>query len=131
MLRPDREFFDGEVESLSIETPRGKEQILAHHLPMILNLTASLCHFCLADGTKKTFAINEGTLTILRDRVVLQSDFLAWEEKFEAALARRERFIAQERKKRKESFLEYKQNKLEMAKTFVRLQGRQHLGEEL
>lgn len=133
MLRPDKEFYEGEVECLSIVAIDGKKQVLANHLPMFMNLTSGLCSFTLADGTKKTFAMNDGMLSISHEEVVLQSDFLVWEDKLEEAVARRESFIEAEKKRRKESYLEYKQNKLEMAKTFVKLKGTQNkqIGEEL
>ena len=124
MLRPDKHFFEGEVVSLTVSKPDGRETVLARHLPLFMNLTTDICHFILPDGTKKTFAMGEGMLTITKDEVILQSDFLAWEEKMATAIAHRETYIDAEIKRRKKSFLEYKQNKIEMAKTFVRLQNR-------
>ncbi|MBO4988771.1 MAG: F0F1 ATP synthase subunit epsilon [Clostridia bacterium] len=124
MLRPDKEFFSGEVESLMISKPDGRETILARHMPVFMNLTTDICSFTLADGTKKAFAMGEGMLTVSGREVVLQSDFLAWEEKMEEAVAHRETYIDAETQRRKKSFLEYKQNKIEMAKTFMKLQRR-------
>lgn len=130
MLRPDKAFFAGEVESLTISKPDGRETILARHLPVFMNLTTDLCSFTLADGTKKTFAMGEGMLTVSRQDVILQSDFLAWEEKMDDAIAHRESYIDAETQRRKKSFLEYKQNKIEMAKTFMRLQHRHSESED-
>ena len=124
MMRPDKEFFSGEVESLEISVPEGRETILAGHMPMFLNLTTDLCSFRLADGTVKTFAVGEGMLSIFRDETVLQSDFLAWEDRMSAAIARRKSFMEAEKERRKSSFLEYKLNKTEMAKTFIKLQNK-------
>ncbi|MFR1983141.1 MAG: hypothetical protein ACLS4Z_04980 [Christensenellaceae bacterium] len=61
-------------------------------------------------------------LAVYRDKVVLQSDFLAWEEKLEEAIRRRETAMAQEKERRKQSFREYRLNKIEMAKIFISLE---------
>ena len=54
--------------------------------------------------------------------MVLQSDFLAWEEKLDQAIRRRETAMAQEKERRRQSFREYRLNKMEMAKTFINLE---------
>ena len=61
-------------------------------------------------------------VSVYPDRVVLQSDFLAWEEKMDEAIRRRERAMEQEKERRRQSFREYRLNKMEMAKTFIRLE---------
>lgn len=122
MLRPDTEFFSGEVEMLDVLTPRGRETVLAGHMPMFINLDLGMCKFRLADGSEKTFAQGEGMLSIGRDEVVLQSDFLAWEEKLSRAIAHRVELMESERKRRKDSYLEYRRSKVDMAKRFISLQ---------
>ena len=89
---------------------------------MFTNITTGMASLTEADGTKRTFATGEGMLAVYRDKVVLQSDFLAWEEKLEEAIRRRETAMAQEKERRKQSFREYRLNKIEMAKTFINLE---------
>lgn len=89
---------------------------------MFINITTGMASLTEADGTKRTFATGEGMLAVYRDKVVLQSDFLAWEEKLEEAIRRRETAMAQEKERRKQSFREYRLNKIEMAKTFISLE---------
>ena len=61
-------------------------------------------------------------VSVYPDRVVLQSDFLAWEEKMDEAIRRREMAMEQEKERRRQSFREYRLNKMEMAKTFINLE---------
>ena len=122
MLRPDKQFYEGDVVSLTVSEPDGKIMLLPGHMPMFINITTGMASLTEADGTKRTFATGEGMLAVYRDKVVLQSDFLAWEEKLEEAIRRRETAMAQEKERRKQSFREYRLNKIEMAKTFISLE---------
>ena len=122
MLRPDKQFYEGEVRSLTAAEPDGQISLLPGHMPMIINITTGMASLTEADGTKRTFATGEGMLAVYRDKVVLQSDFLAWEEKLEEAIRRRETAMAQEKERRKQRFREYRLNKIEMAKTFISLE---------
>ena len=122
MLRPDKQFYEGEVSALSVSEPTGKISVLPGHMPMFINITTDMASLTEADGTVKTFATGEGMLSVYKDRVVLQSDFLAWEEKLDQAIRRRETAMAQEKERRRPSFREYRLNKMEMAKTFINLE---------
>ncbi|MBS1399533.1 MAG: F0F1 ATP synthase subunit epsilon [Firmicutes bacterium] len=122
MLRPDKQFYEGEVSELSVVEPCGRISILPGHMPMFINITTDMAKLTEADGAVRSFATGEGMVAIYGDRVVLQSDFLAWEEKLDEAIKRRETAMAQEKERRKQSFLEYRINKIEMAKTFINLE---------
>ena len=89
MLRPDKQFYEGEVRSLTAAEPDGQISLLPGHMPMFINITTGMASLTEADGTKRTFATGEGMLAVYRDKVVLQSDFLAWEEKLDEAIKRR------------------------------------------
>ena len=122
MLRPDKQFYEGEVSELSVVEPSGRISNLPGHMPMFINITTDRAKRTVADGAVRSFATGEGMAAIYGDRVVLQSDFLAWEEKLDEAIKRRETAMAQEKERRKQSFLEYRINKIEMAKTFINLE---------
>ena len=122
MLRPDKCFYEGEVSSLSVSETTGGISVLPGHMPMFLNITTDLAKLKEADGTEKSFATGEGMVSVYPDHVVLQSDFLAWEEKMDEAIRRREMAMEQEKERRRQSFREYRLNKMEMAKTFIRLE---------
>lgn len=81
MLRPDKQFYEGEVSALSVSEPTGKISVLPGHMPLFINITTDMASLTEADGTVKTFATGEGMLSVYKDRVVLQSDFLAWGRK--------------------------------------------------
>ncbi len=122
MLRPDKQFYEGEVSELCVSEPDGHVTVLAGHAPMFANVTTGMAKLVEADGSVKSFATGEGMLAVYKERVVLQSDFLAWEAKLDEAILRRETAMAQEKERRKQSFLEYRINKIEMAKTFINLE---------
>ncbi len=122
MLRPDKTFFDGEVVSVDVGLPDGRETLLRGHMPMLFNLTTAMAKLVFEDKSEKLFAHGEGILTVYPDKAILQSDFLAWEERMAAAIERREKAMEQEKLRRKQSYMEYKLNKLEMAKTFINLE---------
>ena len=122
MLRPDKQFYEGEVSELSVVEPCGRISILPGHMPMFINITTDMAKLTEADGAVRSFATGEVMVDIFVESVVLQSDFLAWEEKLDEAIKRRETAMAQEKERRKQSFLEYRINKIEMAKTFINLE---------
>lgn len=41
MLRPDKQFYEGEVRSLTAAEPDGQISLLPGHMPMFINITTA------------------------------------------------------------------------------------------
>ncbi len=127
MRRPDKLFFEGDVLRLYItQNDSTAVEILPGHIPMVMRLKTDMARFVLTDGSERYFASGDGILNIERDRIVILSDFMAWEEKLDAAINHRQRSIAEEVKRRRQSFTEYRLNKIEMTKAFIKLRKMKH-----
>ena len=56
----------------------------------------------------------EGIADVTREKVTVLSDFMEKEADLEKALAEREKYYAEEKKRRKEAYLEYKQSGIDL-----------------
>lgn len=54
MLRPDKQFYEGDVVSLTVSEPDGKITLLPGHMPMFINITTSMAALTEAEGETKT-----------------------------------------------------------------------------
>lgn len=126
MRRPDKLFFEGDVAYLRVTQSDGDDgravDIFPGHLPMLMNLTVDMAKMVHEDGSETLFAHGNGMLNIERDRVVLLSDFIEWEDKINAAIERRKVAMEHEMDRRKQSFAEYRKSKVNLAKELVKLQ---------
>lgn len=120
MLRPDKVFFEGDIESLIVTCPDGQVQILKNHMPLILNLAPGMAKMKF-DGKTVSFATGDGMLRVADNECVILSDFLAWEDKLDAAIKNREENIRNELERRHKSFIEHKLSQMEIARIFANL----------
>ena len=117
MLRPDKVFFEGDVTSLLVNQQNGQVQILAGHMPMLMSLAPGMAKIETENGSV-IFATGDGMLQISKEGCTICSDFLAWEDKLDAAITNRETNIKNELERRHKSFIEYKLSKMEIARIF-------------
>ena len=75
MLRPDKQFYEGEVSELSVVEPCGRISILPGHMPMFINITTDMAKLTEADGAVRSFATGEGMVAIYGDRVVFSGAY--------------------------------------------------------
>ena len=120
MLRPDKVFYEGEVESIFVNRSDGLAEILVHHMPMIMSLSPGMAKIKTANEMIP-FATGDGMLHISKDGCILTSDFLAWEDKLDAAIKNREENINNELDRRHKSFIEHKLSQMEIARIFASL----------
>jgi F-type H+-transporting ATPase subunit epsilon len=121
LITPDKTLFKGEIISLVVETKDGLIQVLANHMNAVCNIAAGKCIITFPDNTKKNFASDDGILNIRKDKVIITSDFLEWEEDWEKALAEKEKHHQNELIRRKESFTEHRLGSVAIARAFANL----------
>jgi F-type H+-transporting ATPase subunit epsilon len=121
LLTPDKTLFEGEVVRLNCTLDDGGVEILGGHMPSISGIVAGRCVITLADNTRKVFASNDGILNIGRDKVILLSDLLEWEEDLAKAIKEREEHISKEQQRRKQSDLENRLSLVALQRAFAYL----------
>ena len=67
---PDRDFFSGEVEYLSVDTPTGREGFMRGALPKIAVLSAGKIEINV-DGQKTAFVCSDGIIYVKPDGISL------------------------------------------------------------
>lgn len=120
MLTPEKLFFKGEVEMLTVEATDGQIGILAGHMPLAVALEPAVIR--IRDGaSEKILANGGGFMEVTPDRTVVLCQTLEWPEDIE--LARVQRAIEEHEAKLKEklSAAEYKVSKATLARALARM----------
>ena len=71
VLTPDKEVFQGEINSVKVPGIDGQFQILNGHAPLVSALSEGDVNIVKRDGQKMTFSINRGFVEVLRNEVSL------------------------------------------------------------
>ena len=71
VLTPDKEVFNGEINSVKVPGVDGQFQVLRGHAPLVSALSEGEVSIVKADGQKVTFGIAQGFVEVLRDEVSL------------------------------------------------------------
>ena len=120
MKTPEGEVVDDEVEYVVLPSSEGGYGVLASHAPVVLWLDTGVCEY-VKNGERKRYFIMEGVADVTGEKVSVLSDFIVAEEDAEEALDERERYYAAEKKRRKDSYFEYKQSSIGLARAMRNL----------
>ncbi len=125
IVTPEKVFFEGDVESLIVETPEGQLGLLADHAPLVIGLRPGIMRFGTATD-KKTAVNTDGFIEVQRDKTIVLCQTMEWPEEIE--LHRVKHRIEEEERKLREarSVVEYKMSKACLARAFARLRGAKH-----
>lgn len=117
---PDRQFFDGECESLVVSSQDGEMGILPGHLSMVITLISAPARIKV-NGEWKIAAISGGFARIKGDSVIILADTAEWPEEIEINRAERARQRAEERVKAHVSEVEYMRSRVALERALMRL----------
>ena len=122
ILTPEREFFNGEAEALTVSAPDGSFTILADHTPLIMPVSAGTIRVK-KDGVWDESVNSEGFLEVNRHGVMVFLQACEHPDEIDLRRAEEARRRAEERLRQKQSMSEYKQSKLALARAMARLSG--------
>ena len=71
VLTPDKEVFQGEINSVKVPGVGGQFQILRGHAPLVSALGEGEVSIVKSDGQKMAFGINQGFVEVLRNEISL------------------------------------------------------------
>lgn len=86
IVTPEREFFNGEIESVNFKTLSGREQILANHIPYASGLLPSVVKVT-QGGTTKFVVLSGGFVEFSNNKAVILADAAEWPEEIDAERA--------------------------------------------
>ena len=120
ILTPERQFFQGQVQALTIPAPDGELTVLAGHAPLIVPLVVGVLRIKQEDSWKEAFT-SEGFMEVRADGVLVFSQACEWPQEIDARRAQAAERRAAERLRQKRSINEHKQSKIAMARARARL----------
>ncbi len=85
VLTPERQFFAGEVEAVTVHAPDGELTVLAHHAPLVTVLATGAFRIK-ENGTWREAFHSEGFLEVMNDgHTVLYAQACEWPEEIDIA----------------------------------------------
>ena len=119
-MTPERQFFSGQVEALTITGIDGKMTVLAGHAPMVASLAVGEISIK-QDGVWREAVNSEGFMEVLQDSVVVFVQACEWPEDIDMRRAEEAKHRAEERIRQRQSIWENKSSKIALARAMVRL----------
>ena len=128
ILTPEREFFDGDVEAVTLFAPDGSVTILADHTPFIMPVDLGTIRIK-RDGHWEEAVNSEGFMEVHHQGVLVFVQTCEHPEEIDVRRAEEARRRAEEKLRQKQSMSEYKQSKLDLSRAMARLRITQTPGE--
>ena len=120
ILTPEREFFDRDVEAVTISAPDGKVTILADHAPFVMPVAVGSISVK-RDGVWQDSVNSEGFMEVHHDGVLIYVQACEFPDEIDARRAEEARRRAVEDLRQRQSMNEYKQSKIALARAMARL----------
>ena len=120
ILTPERRFFDGDVEAVTVTAPDGSYTILADHTPIIMPIAVGNTQIK-KDGEWQAVVNSDGFMEVRRHEVLIFTQTCERPEEVDRLRAEAARRRAEERLRQKQSMSEYRQSKLSLARAMARL----------
>lgn len=120
ILTPERQFFDGPVESVTVTTTDGRFSFLADHVPIVMPLAVGTIVFRTEEGTQEVFN-SEGFLEVHHEGAVVFVQACESPAEIDKRRAEEAKIRAEERMRQKQSMQEYQQSKVALARAMARL----------
>ncbi len=120
IITPERTFFKGQVESVIVPTSDGYMSIWKMHEPMVIVLSIGEMKLQI-DGEWKECTTSSGFIDIRPDETVIFSQAVEWPYEIDMRRAQEAKEQAEERMRQRQSYQEYMQNQISLARAMVRL----------
>ena len=122
---PERDFYDGDVESVTLVSTDGELGVLAGHMPTVVALNAAPVRFK-EGGSWREAALTGGFAEIENDGVTILSDTAEWPEEIELNRAVEARRRAEERIQARNNEVEYMRSMVALQRALTRIAVSQH-----
>ena len=123
VITPEETCFEKEAEYVVLPTKEGGYGVLCNHAPTVLWVETGLCEATI-NGEKERVFIMGGVADVTGKSVTVLADFAALESDLDEALKKRDAYYADEKRRKKESYLAYKQSKIELMRAMRTLSGK-------
>lgn len=120
IMTPEREFYSGKVEALTITGLDGKITILASHAPMVSCIEVGVISIK-ANGVWRDAFNSEGFVEVVNNTAVVFVQSCEWPEEIDVKRAEEAKTRAEEKLRHKQNIMEYNATKIALTKAMARL----------
>lgn len=131
ILAPDRKFYTGECESLTVPLDDGSYGIMANHTPFIAAVVPGEASFRTPDGRRVICAVSQGMVDAADNSVKLLCETVFLPEEIDEENERREAALAAEDMKGKQSYKDYMLSQIMFSRAVNNLRVKKHNAEGL
>jgi len=121
IITPEREFYDEDIEAVTVHAPDGSVTILADHAPFIMPVSVGTVSIK-KDSKWESSVNSEGFMEVHHEGVLIFVQSCEHPEEIDTRRAEEARRRAEEQLRQKQSMSEYKQSKIALARAMARLQ---------
>lgn len=121
ILAAERNFYEGECESLIVPITDGQYGIQANHKKMVAAIVPGILEFSKPEGERVTAAVSQGILIVADNDVRLLVDTIETPDEIDENRARAAADAAKEDILQKKSIQEYKTAQMRIAREMNRL----------
>jgi len=120
ILTPEREYFDGDVEAVTVYAPDGSVTVLADHAPFIMPVAVGTIKLK-KNGEWEEACNSEGFMEVHHQGVLIYVQSCESPEEVDIRRAEEAKMRAEEHLRQKQSMNEYKQSQIALARAMARL----------
>lgn len=128
IVTPERKFYSGEIDAISLTTLSGRIQILAHHMNYATGILPSVLKIKAKDDVKVA-AISGGFIEFTNNKATIMADSVEWPEDIDKKRAESSEQRAKERLEKKESVLDKNRAQISLMRAMARIKATEyHIG---
>lgn len=120
IMTPENEFFEGQVEALTVTATDGEIGILAGHLPLVAPIVDGEIKLKVGGEWKNAFC-SEGFIEVIGERARVFVQECEWPVNIDINRALRTVEAERERLRQKQSIAEYTESKIALSRAMARL----------
>jgi F-type H+-transporting ATPase subunit epsilon len=128
IITPEKRFFDGECESMILDTPDGKRGVLARHAPMVAAVANGAIDFKIQGEWKKCYTTG-GFAEVRPDETVINAQIVEWPEEMEKRLAEEAKEQSEEHLRQEKSLREFNESRARIARMMVELRAKRNIND--
>ncbi len=121
IVTPEKIFFDGETEQITIRTTEGDIGILAGHINYVCNIAAGPLKVKQESGEYRAAALSEGILKVSEDGVTVLASTAEWADEIDLERAERAKQKAEDILSDKSREHEFERAEIKLKRALVRI----------
>ena len=120
IITPEKLFYEGKAELITLKTAAGDIGIMANHLPYVANIVSSPLKIK-QEGNERTAAVSSGLIRVAANTVTIVTQAVEWAEDIDVARAQKAKELAERKIREHESQKEFERAEQKLRRAMNRL----------